>query len=167
LAPKPLFYSGVVNDPARPIFRNYGYGDSPRQDFVGAAYDALGRFWGGLVEQLGPPDSSATTPTSGYVARLASGPGALAASGPVTSVPAASCRVRRLIIRLPQPRRGRVDAVSVFVDGAPRLRIRGRRITRVAITPRTTPAVSTVTVIATTSTRRRIVLVRRYRGCSR
>jgi hypothetical protein len=71
LAPRPLFYAGVVNDPAHPIFDNYGDAYSPRADFVGAAYDARGDFWGGLVKQLGPPDSANRIATTGYVARLA------------------------------------------------------------------------------------------------
>jgi hypothetical protein len=71
LARSPLFYGAAVNDPAHPIFDNYGDSDSPRADFIGAAYDAGGRLWGGLVEQLGPPDSSNRIPTTGYVAHLA------------------------------------------------------------------------------------------------
>jgi hypothetical protein len=43
---------------------------TPRADFLGATYDAVGGFWGGVVEQLGPPDASNTIPTSGYIGRL-------------------------------------------------------------------------------------------------
>jgi hypothetical protein len=71
LARTPLYYVGTVNDPARPIFDNYGNAYTPRADFVGASYDAHGGFWGGLVEQLGPPDSANRIATTGYVARLA------------------------------------------------------------------------------------------------
>jgi hypothetical protein len=70
LAPRPRFYVGAVNDPAHPIFDNYGDAYSPRADFVGAAYDKHGDFWGGLVRQLGPPDSTNRIATTGYVARL-------------------------------------------------------------------------------------------------
>jgi hypothetical protein len=72
LAPQPLFYVATVNDPAHPIFDNYGDAYSPRADFVGAAYDADGTFWGALVKQLGPPDSANRIPTTGYLARLTS-----------------------------------------------------------------------------------------------
>ena len=70
LSPEPLFRSAAVNDPAHPIFQNYGDSDSPRADFVGAAYDAHGRLWAGLVKQLGPPNSSSEIATTGYVGRL-------------------------------------------------------------------------------------------------
>jgi hypothetical protein len=70
LARQPLFYGGAVNDPRHPIFENYGDSYSPRADFIGAAYDTRGHLWGGLVEQLGPPDPSGRIATSGYLARL-------------------------------------------------------------------------------------------------
>jgi hypothetical protein len=73
LARRPLFYSGAVNDPAQPIFENYGDSDSPRADFIGAAYDRRGGFWGGLVKQLGPPDFGNEISTTGYLAHLAFG----------------------------------------------------------------------------------------------
>ncbi|MGH9060889.1 MAG: sialidase family protein, partial [Acidimicrobiales bacterium] len=71
LTPSPLFYVGTVNDPAHPIFDNYGDAYSPRADFVGAAYDAHGDFWGGLVKQLGSPNSANEIATTGYVTHLA------------------------------------------------------------------------------------------------
>lgn len=69
---QPLFYSGVVNDPARPIFQDFGLTqERPRADFVGGAYDATGMaFWAGLVKQLGPADANGNVPTTGYVAHL-------------------------------------------------------------------------------------------------
>jgi hypothetical protein len=70
LAPRPLVYAGAINDPARPIFKNYGGADSPRADFVGGAYDANGSFWGAVVKQLGPPAEDNTLATTGYVGRL-------------------------------------------------------------------------------------------------
>jgi hypothetical protein len=70
LRAQPLFLGGAINDPAHPIFENYGDNYTPRADFLGAAYDAAGGFWGGVVEQLGPPDASNTIPTAGSVGRL-------------------------------------------------------------------------------------------------
>jgi len=68
---QPLFYSGALNDPAHPIFHDYGLSDSPRADFVGGAFDSAGtRFWAGVVKQLGPPDSSGYIQTTGYVGTL-------------------------------------------------------------------------------------------------
>lgn len=70
LAATPRFYAGAVNDPAHPIFVDYGQGTSPRADFIGATYDRRGQLWGGLAEQLGPRDSSNEVATSGYIGRL-------------------------------------------------------------------------------------------------
>jgi hypothetical protein len=68
---QPLFYSGAINDPAHPIFHDYGLNDSPRADFVGGAFDSAGtQFWAGVVKQLGPPDSSGYIQTTGYVGTL-------------------------------------------------------------------------------------------------
>ena len=69
LDPKPLFYSGAINNPAAPIFHDYGLtGGSPRTDFVGGAFDSPGTtFWAGVVKQLGPATSGkiATTGDAG------------------------------------------------------------------------------------------------------
>ena len=67
----PLLYSGALNDPARPIFHDYGLTDAPRADFIGGAFDTTGTsFWAGVVKQLGPPDSNGNIPTTGYVGTL-------------------------------------------------------------------------------------------------
>lgn len=70
LARRPLFYLGTVNNPRHPIFHNYGQSHSPRADFIGAAYGSRGGVWGGMVDQLRPPDSAGRVATSGYVGRL-------------------------------------------------------------------------------------------------
>jgi hypothetical protein len=167
LVPQPLFYAGAVNDPAHPIFENYSDADSPRADFVGAGYDAAGGFWGGIVKQLAPPDAANTIATTGYVGRLAFAPAAAGAGWPATSPPPAPvCRSRHgLVIALPRLRRRRITAVSVFVNGVPLLRIHGHRLSRVVIPTRLTGRTFTATVVASTSRRGRIVIVRRYRGC--
>jgi hypothetical protein len=71
LDPRPLFYSGALNNPAAPIFHDYGLtGGSPRTDFIGGAYDSPGTtFWAGMVKQLGPP-ANRHVPTVGYVGTL-------------------------------------------------------------------------------------------------
>jgi hypothetical protein len=69
--PRPLFYSGAINDPAHPIFHDYGLSASPRADFIGGSYDKAGtQFWAGVVKQLGPPDSQGHIQTTGYVGTL-------------------------------------------------------------------------------------------------
>lgn len=68
---RPLFYSGPLNDPSHPIFRDYGLSDAPRADFIGGAYNRAGRtYWAGVVKQLGPPDESENIPTVGYAGTL-------------------------------------------------------------------------------------------------
>ena len=167
LAPAPLFYTGAINDPAHPIFEDYGEADSPRADFVGAAFDASGGFWGGVVKQLSAPDASNRIATTGYVGRLASPTGGANPGGaPASRQPIAACHARRLVIALPHGQRVRITAASVFLNGSPRLRIRGHRLTRVVI-PASRLGSYTVTVVATTIKQARIVIVRRYRGCSR
>jgi hypothetical protein len=68
---QPLFYSGALNDPAAPIFHDYGLTEgSPRTDFVGGAYNSPGTvFWAGVVKQVGPP-TNRHVPTTGYVGTL-------------------------------------------------------------------------------------------------
>jgi hypothetical protein len=165
LAPRPLFETGAINDPVHPIFGNYGNAYSPRPDFVGAAYDPAGVLWGGIVKQLGPPDPSNTIPTTGYVGHLVPVPPGAPGSGPA-GPPVSACRAgRRLAIVLPHRRRARITAASVFVDGVLLVRFHGHRVRRVVIPARSTRSF-TVTVVATTSRRGRIVIVRRYRGCT-
>jgi hypothetical protein len=68
---QPLYYTGALNDPARPIFHDYGLPDAPRADFVGGAYDQTGSgYWAGVVKQLGPPDQNQNVPTVGLVGSL-------------------------------------------------------------------------------------------------
>jgi hypothetical protein len=158
-SPAPLFYTGAVNDPAHPIFQNFGQGTSPRADFVGATYDASGRFWGGVVKQLSAPDPANRIETTGYVGRLEF-------PGPDAGQALAACHARRLVIALPRRRRARITSATVFVNGSRVKRIHARRLTRVVLRARRRPSYI-VTVVATTSKGGRIVVVRRYRGCSR
>ncbi len=73
-AAEPLFYSGALNNPAHPIFHDYGLSDSPRADFVGGAFNRAGTtFWAGVVKQFGPPDHSGHIRTTGWVGRLVLG----------------------------------------------------------------------------------------------
>jgi hypothetical protein len=69
---QPLFYSGVLNDPATPIFHDYGLtGGEPRLDFIGGAFDSAGtKFWAGMVKQFGPPDADGNIASTGYVGHL-------------------------------------------------------------------------------------------------
>jgi BNR/Asp-box repeat len=162
LASKPLFYSGAINDPAHPIFTDYGFDGTPRADFVGGSYDPSGTFWAGVVKQLGPPGSDGDVPTTGYVGRLE-----FESAPSPTPTPAPRCVDRRkFAFRIHQPRHGRVVAATAFVDGKRVKHVRGRRITRIVLRrlPRGT---FTVRIVAVTNRHTRTVSVRRYRGCTK
>ena len=66
----PVWLSGAINDPRRPIFHDYGFSGSPRADYVGGTFDSHGAFWAGVVKQLAPPDANGNIKTTGYVGRL-------------------------------------------------------------------------------------------------
>ena len=82
-AANPLFVSGMVNDPAHPIYVPSGLaGGTPRADYIGGGFDVRGQFWAGMVRTLGvAPASNADVPTTGYVARLVPASAAAAAAG--------------------------------------------------------------------------------------
>jgi hypothetical protein len=71
LDPRPLFYTGALNDPKAPFFKDPGLtGGSPRPDFIGGSYDTAGqRFWAGTIKQLGAPVNG-NIATSGLVGTL-------------------------------------------------------------------------------------------------
>jgi hypothetical protein len=72
LTAHPVFVTAALNDPARPIFEDYGLsgGATPRADFIGATYDSEGNVWAGLVKQFGAPNSAGVVATTGYVGAL-------------------------------------------------------------------------------------------------
>ncbi|MDX6656880.1 MAG: hypothetical protein QOH62_1673 [Solirubrobacteraceae bacterium] len=135
-ASDPILVSAALNDPAQPVFQPSGVSGSltPRADYVGAAYDAAGTLWGGLVKQLAAPDPDGHVGTTGLVGRL------------VVPPRAPGCATRRLVVfHLPRGSR----AVRVFVRGrrarllrgarntvAVDLRANGRRAIRVRLTAR-------------------------------
>jgi hypothetical protein len=71
LVSRPRLYSAAINDPAQPLFENYGYETTPRADFVGATYDAAGTLWAGVVKQMGVPDAQGRVATTGWLGHLA------------------------------------------------------------------------------------------------
>jgi hypothetical protein len=166
---QPVFYSGVLNDPAHPIFRNYGLGGpSPRADYVGATYDAAGTLWAGLARQLGPPDSNGNIATTGYVGRLAFTAGtatALVPSSP-TGAPSACLTQKRLTFRINRVPHGRVVRAVVYVNGRRILARRGRNLTRLSFAR---PRGQTLKVkIVTINNRGGSVVTRRtFRACTR
>jgi hypothetical protein len=59
-----------------------------------------------------------------------------------------------------------VTVVAVYVNGRRVQITRGRRVTRVRVRP-LARANQTITIVASTVTRRRVITVRRYRNCGR
>ncbi|MGI8609281.1 MAG: sialidase family protein [Candidatus Dormibacteria bacterium] len=66
----PLWVSGMINDPAHPVYFAGGLTVYPRPDFIGGDFDAAGQFWAGIARQRGPESSDGTIQTTGYVSRL-------------------------------------------------------------------------------------------------
>jgi hypothetical protein len=162
LDPQPLFYSGAINDPAHPIYHDYGFNATPRADYVGAAWDASGTLWAGVVKQLGAPDPNGRVATTGYVGRLAFPSGAPTRS----ATPTACVDRRKFTFRVHQPRHGRVVRAIVYVNGKRVTALHARRITRIVL--RHLPlGTFTVRIVAVTDRRSRTVSVRTYRGCSK
>jgi hypothetical protein len=120
-AANPVLVSAALNDPARPVFQPTGVngGLTPRADYVGAAYDAGGTLWGGLVKQLGAPDAQGTVATTGLVARMRE-------PAPPASVRSSACASRRQVVfHLPAGSRG----ARAWVQGRPARVVRGSRHT--------------------------------------
>lgn len=143
LAADPVFFSGPINDPAQPIYHDYGLtGGSPRTDFVGGAYDSGGAdFWAGVVKQLGPVDSANHIATVGYVGGLsfayaAPAGGALLLGSPAAPAPSAGARARpapcpsarRLTFAIRPVPGGRVVRARVYLNGRLILTRRGRNL---------------------------------------
>ncbi|MCW3049449.1 MAG: exo-alpha-sialidase [Solirubrobacterales bacterium] len=128
-AANPVLVSAALNDPARPVFHPSGVngGLTPRADYVGAAYDAGGTLWGGLVKQLGTPDAQGTVATTGLVARMGEpAPPAPAPPAPAASVRSSACASRRQVVfHLPAGSRG----ARAWVQGRPARVVRGARHT--------------------------------------
>ncbi|MCU1599474.1 MAG: hypothetical protein JWO22_183, partial [Frankiales bacterium] len=70
-AAHPVFVSGALSDPGRPVFTNYGLaGPSPRADYVGGCFDRRGRLWAAVVRHTSAPRSDGTIGTLGLVGHL-------------------------------------------------------------------------------------------------
>jgi pimeloyl-ACP methyl ester carboxylesterase len=72
-----------------------------------------------------------------------------------------------MTFRIPQPRHGRVVRVRAYVDGKLVKRASGHRVRRVTLKPPAGKVNFTVRLVSFTSTGKRIVSVRKYRGCSK
>src|SRR3954449_3311129 len=72
-----------------------------------------------------------------------------------------------MTFRIPQPRHGRVVRVRAYIDGKLVKRVHGRRVKRVTLKPPKGKVNFTVRIVSFTSAGKRIVSVRKYRGCSK
>lgn len=156
-ASTPVFHMGPVNDPAHPIYEDGRELTTPRADFIGAEFDASGRFWGAFAKQLSEPDAAGRIATTGWVGHLAF----------PSQQSISACAARRLVITLPRRKRTRFASATVFVNGSRVARFRGHALKRVTLRTKRRRSF-TVTVVATTDRGGRNVVVRRYRtsGCS-
>jgi hypothetical protein len=192
LATDPLFYAAPANDPATNALWK-GPCDDLRcgniGDFLGVKIGPDGAVWTALVDSCpGDKDECITDLTlatprgEGVVGQLVGGtplvgtaseqrpqillPPASGSGGGPAPAGKAPCRSRRsFTIRLREPKRGRLVAARVYVNGKRVRVVKGKRL-RARINLVGLPKGRyTVRVVAITSTGRRVTETRRYRTC--
>jgi hypothetical protein len=68
---KPIFYTGLLNDPARPLYFAVKSGSLPRNDYLGVAIAPDGTPWTALTKlRSDTPDSEGFIQSTGYAGRL-------------------------------------------------------------------------------------------------
>ena len=193
LAADPLFYAPPANDPATNALWK-GACDDLRcgniGDFLDIEIGPDGSAWTALVDSCPAQDDACivdltiTTPRGeGVVGQLVGGEplvGTAEEQQPQVVLPPRSdappaqpgaprrrCRSRRsFTIRLREPKRGRLVAARVYVNGKRVKVVRGKRL-RARVNLRGLPKGRyTVRVVAITSTGRRVTETRRYRTCT-
>jgi hypothetical protein len=172
----PIFYGAVVNDPADPFWR----GDCDTQrcgnigDFVDVEITPDGTPIAALVDSC-PTDGGKTC--TGFdvhlprgeavMGQLVGGPplvGTIAEQTPAAALPPAACPARKVRVRFVRPRRGRIAAAEVFVNGRRVKRLRGRRIPR-SVAIRLPAGKAVVRVVVRSTAGRRTVRKRTYPTC--
>ena len=171
LSPRPLFWSGVVNDPAKTALDTGGKGSSNGLglDYVSAAFGPDGTpwasFWDACAMDLPQHDptcqadrnpAATTFGFADYAGRLAPAPPA------TTAVPCVD--TRKFTFKLHHARGAQIVRVAVYVDGKRILDRRGHNIVSVTIF-RLPQRVFHLKVVSTQSSGSRIVSTRTYRGC--
>jgi hypothetical protein len=174
LSQRPTFTTATVNEPSDPLVRGICGPVRCQQayDFLKVVIAADGTPWGSFVDACTADPAAACPPLGkGVAAHLVGAPsliGSRADQRPAVRAPAArECLSRRRFeIRLGEPRRGRIVAATVTVDGkrVPVRRVRGRH--RATVDLRGRPAGRyTVAVTVRTSAGRTFRSTRRYRTC--
>lgn len=184
LAADPVFYTAPVNDPSAPLTRGVcgSVQCGPTHEFHGLSIAPDGTPWASFAGgcESDPADGcrgSIGIGGVGIAGRLIGGPplrGTLAdqrppVAAPPSTSPAPACTPRRrLQVVLRAPRRGRIAAVRVTLQGHPvRVRRRARRRVASVNLARFAPGRTvTLRIVARTTTGRRFTTVRRYRLCA-
>lgn len=170
----PIFHTATVNDPKDPLHRGYcgGISCGATHEFHELVIAPDGTPWSSFVDGATPDPSVPSERVGvapGIAGRLVGGPpliGTEADQRPRTILPRACTSRRRFVIRLREPRRGRLASAVVTVDGR-RVKVRrsrGRLVAVVDLRGRGRGAFA-VRVRAKTSTGRTIRETRRYRTC--
>ena len=172
----PLYYTAALNDPAQPIFHDYGFNASPRADYIGGGYDSHGTFWAGAVQQFGVPDSNGNIATGGYVGHLELSGVAAPAAPSAAPAPGAAQLVRgvgvcsagnRLRFRINRVPGGRVVKVVVSINGRRILAQRGRDLRSLSLRRPTGSRLLRVRIVTTNNRGGRVITVRSFIGCAR
>jgi hypothetical protein len=172
-AADPTFLTAPVNDPRDPLSRGYcgGIACEPTHEFHDVVIAPDGTPWASFVDGVTGDPAAPAGAGIGIAGRLIGGPplrGTEADQRPREVLPPARACVsrRRFVIRLREPRRGRLRSATVTVDGRPvKVRRSRGRLTAVVDLRGRPRGRFTVRVRARTTTGRAVRDTRRYRTC--
>jgi hypothetical protein len=171
-AKDPVFQTAPVNDPKDPLHRGYcgGIACQGTHEFHDVVIAPDGTPWASFTDDAIPDPAAPAGEARGIAGRLVNGPpliGRESDQTPREALPR-TCKSRRnFVIRLREPRRGRLRSAVVTVDGR-RVNVRrsrGRLIAVVDLRGRPRGGF-TVRVRGRTSTGRSFRETRRYRTCA-
>ena len=177
---EPAFRSTTANDPARPLMRATPCGPSRCEaqfDFLDIDVAHDGSAWAAYVDTRCEPEPDGACPEAegavGHLVAPLKGPLPAPAAPPAPPAtaqpPAASPRRclsgRRLKVRVPRPRRGRIRSVRVTANGR-RVGVRRMRSATVDLRRVGRDRRLTVRIVVRTTAGRRIITTKRYRTCA-
>jgi hypothetical protein len=171
-ASDPVFLTAPINSPSDPLSRGYcgGIACEPTHEFHDVVIAPDGTPWTSLVDgALADPTAPAGVGI-GIVGHLVGGPplvGTEADQVPRATLPRRCSSRRNFVIRIREPRRGRLRSAVVTVDGR-RVKTRraGGRLTAVVDLRGRAKGGFTVRIRATSNTGRTLRETRRYRTCA-
>jgi hypothetical protein len=171
-ASDPVFLTAPVNDPKDPLSRGYcgGIACEPTHEFHDVVIAPDGTPWSSFVDGVTADPAAPAGTGIGIVGRLVGGPplvGTEADQVPRVTLPRRCASRRRFVIRIREPRRGRLKSATVIVAGKrAKVRRSGRRLIAVVDLRGRAPGRFTVRVRATSTTGRTLRETRRYRTCA-